>query len=310
MSIPRKHHYVPQVHIRKFKSEKGHYNLYLKKSEKILQQKSSASFFHVRDLNSTIDHNTGEVDHKTIETELGEQWDAKFSSNYQYLKNWIFESVEQGYLSTSPLNHVLLFFFEYAIIGRLRRLKQTEGFNASAFDWMEGMLDIIEYLDSDEINIDGLKEKDLKQVRGYFNDFRNKADVHVNQLTEALKYPVPTPTKANQFVPKSCSAHIFLAPQDCSFILPDTTGIFLKSNSTFDWHRLVVNEISHVGIPLSKDLFVQIINNDVIEGEKTDIYLLSPERTESLNNKLFDAAIDQVLASDITMLEKLLEHQG
>ncbi|MCP4521640.1 MAG: DUF4238 domain-containing protein [Cytophagales bacterium] len=77
MSIPKRHHYVPRVHIRKFKSNEGYY-LLMKQAGIIKNPKSSNHFFVKKELN-TIADSEGNKDHKTFEKELADKWDNKFN---------------------------------------------------------------------------------------------------------------------------------------------------------------------------------------------------------------------------------------
>ena len=68
MSVPRKHHYVLQAHIRKFKGEIGYF-VFRKSDNKLINFKSSSNFFVTKVLNSSL-NDKGEIDHITTESEF------------------------------------------------------------------------------------------------------------------------------------------------------------------------------------------------------------------------------------------------
>jgi hypothetical protein len=68
-NIPRKHHYVPQIHIQKFKTNDG-YHLYLKDKNTFAPATNSNSFFFKKDLNSNFDFTLNEINHHDVEISL------------------------------------------------------------------------------------------------------------------------------------------------------------------------------------------------------------------------------------------------
>ncbi|MCC6702636.1 MAG: DUF4238 domain-containing protein [Fluviicola sp.] len=63
MSIPSKHHYIPQVHIKKIDVGKGYF-VYHKEEGKVIHKKSTTDIFVIKDLNTSLNED-GDIDHSS-----------------------------------------------------------------------------------------------------------------------------------------------------------------------------------------------------------------------------------------------------
>ena len=129
-STPRKHHYVPQTQIKKFKSNEGYYHLYDKGKHKFIQATNSKSFFYEKDLNSDIDLVTNEVNHSEIEKQFTEQWDSTFNIHFDKLVIWLKQCISLNDCNDVTIKETLKYFFEYGIAGRFRQMKSLQKFNS------------------------------------------------------------------------------------------------------------------------------------------------------------------------------------
>ena len=127
VSNPRKHHYIPQVHLKKFNLGEGYHVLH-KDQNKITTYKSAKSFFHVRDLNTTIDLLSHEIDPKSVEQELTNKWDNLFNHHYNAINNIIVQNV------TTNISDTYKYFFEYGLVTHFRSLKQVKTYNPNSVD--------------------------------------------------------------------------------------------------------------------------------------------------------------------------------
>jgi len=306
MSIPRRHHYVPRVHIRRFKTENG-YHLFSKDKKEFINIKSSAHFFVIRDLNSTIDFETGEVNHIQTEKELAQAWDSKFNEHCYRIMKYISFSLEEKAEYPELIKDSLAFFFDYGVIGALRSIKRDKELNENAFDWID-VLDEMKAVAETERFADKIKmdKNDFEQGFSHWKNVMGQAKEYASKL-KTLKFPFPTTTNADIFKPSSCSCDIILAPGS-SFILPDRTAVLKPSHETFKYHSMTMNKISCVGIPLTPKIFLQIKNNDVCEDQSTTIYALTPKRVAEFNLKLYNKARNQILCSDKNALTTLIEN--
>jgi hypothetical protein len=294
MSIPRKHHYVPVTHIEHFKSDEGYF-LGIKLSKEIHNKKSATSFFKTRDLNSSIDERTEAVDHKRVEDELNSQWDGPFQIHHDKMVQWISDSLDRSQISEIDINDTLQFFFEYTIIGYFRRAKLTKQYSESSSEILESLDCVIDTLDSEtlEENISPYSE-----FIEFARNFKQKAIRYQEVSEQNLRYPTPTPVRIKELVPRDCSVDVFIIIDNDSFILPDTTGTFLKSDKTIKVKGLDIHQVSSVGIPISSNIFIQIKNNDLRPEEENNIAIPKPEKVDYINDLLYSTAIHQVVACE------------
>lgn len=289
MTIPRKHHYLPQVHIKKFEHKNG-YNLFLKEENKIINKKLSVDIFSVKDLNSTLDED-GNIDHISVEQKLADQWDSKFNFHLNILSSWIIESIEQKNYSDIQINSSLKFFFEYGLLGYMRARKQDRDFNDSIINSILEFKELIPDIEA-LVSLDEQTEMGKSELKDILNLSTNLAD----EWNKKLKFPVPSTTEFPMLVPERliCDFFITLTPP---FYLPDCTAIIIKSKETIEHQNKNLNKIVSVGIPLTQELFIQIRDKDFFPFDSTGLYSIEKERTESINDQLIFHAFKQVLVS-------------
>ena len=113
MSVPRNHHFVSQVLIKKFLNEKKTLYTYSKKDNCINEKTYGRFDFAEKDLNSFLDDNE-ELDHKTIEDNLNKHFENDFNKHYNLLlsdlKNNDFKNTQDS----------LEFIIRMGIIGDMR----------------------------------------------------------------------------------------------------------------------------------------------------------------------------------------------
>lgn len=293
MSIPRKHHYLPRVHIRKFKTDKGYF-LFFKDKNKLLEISSSENIFVTKDLNSTIDENTGEIDHKRVEDELTALWDNNFNYHYDNIINNLLYFSTQKEVIIDLIQDSLKFFFEYSIIGNFRQKKLTKQYNETTFSWFDDFEDYIEDISNIKDEITNMSKEEISSAISGLEHFNLSMGDYINKLKEKLKFPAPTITEVKKYVPSECSCYILLA-RDSSFILPDCTAMVNYSETKFKWDNFDVKRIDSIGIPIHPNIYLQIKNNEANDNKSTEIYLLDKERVNEINQNLARLAHNQFL---------------
>jgi hypothetical protein len=295
MSIPRKHHYVPQVHIRKFKEENGYF-VFRKTDNKLINFKSSSNFFVAKDLNSTL-NDEGEIDHETAESEFEKIWDGKFNCHFNIISSWIVESIKNNCNSSIRIEESIKFFFEYGLIGYQRALKQSQEFNDSILNPILEFEELLPELEDLELDDFKLSEEEFKMGIDSYKDFIILITNHVKTSQELLKYPVPIATELKMLIPENCSCDIILS-KNSSFFLPDCTAIILKSEETMKYQDRDINKIVSVGIPISSGIYLQIRNKEFFSDHETDLYAWNIEKVDEWNEEIIRHSFNQTLVSE------------
>ncbi len=302
MSVPRKHHYVPRVHISRFKTENG-YNLYLKKNGSFTPRnpQHEEKIFFEKDLNSTINWDNGEIDHKSIEDELGKKWDDKFNKHFKIIIEWIIEFLANDQLGPLPEQETMKFFFEYGLVAYFRKAKTTKEFNNGVFDMIndvEGISnDIIEEVRQQYLKI----EDNLPKPDDLMNVFRL-----VTEESKKLKFPMRTPIGLPFLVPEKCSMDLVIA-QEGSFILTDYTSMNFKSSKKTYVYSVEYNMIESVSFPLTPYIMLNIKNNDLLPNSNSGIYGWKKEKVIEYNKASFNIAENQIITIDRDMVELLVK---
>ena len=117
--MSKRHHYVPQVHIKKFSSTSGFYVL-IKKNKLIVNPKSSKDIFVKTNLNTSS--NLLGVKNDDLEKTLTNKWDSKFSTHYKEVINHLEEPHKISQDSR-------IFLFNYAIVSWVRTRKKDKNLN-------------------------------------------------------------------------------------------------------------------------------------------------------------------------------------
>lgn len=295
MSTPRKHHYVPQVHIKKFEHQNG-YSLFIKEENKIISKKLPNDIFAVKDLNSSLDEE-GNIDHTSIEQTLADEWDSQFNPHLDILLSWICEVIEQNGNSNISIEASLKFFFEYGLMGHLRSIRQNREFNDLTINSILEFKELIPDIDSIDLSDSIFSNEQIEIGKSMIKKLINLSTDTANQWNDKLKFPVPSATKLSMLVPERLICDIFFTNTP-PFYLPDCTAIIMKSKETVEYKNQNINKIISVGIPIAQKLFIQIRDKDFFPNEDSNIYIIEKEETNDINNQLISHSFKQILVSE------------
>lgn len=299
MNIPRKHHFVPQVHIRKFETSDG-YHLYFKSDKKFINKKSTIDIFSTKDLN-TIANLAGELDHFTLENEFAELWDSKFTIFFKEI-NEVIDTHLKTKREPEFSQECLKFFFEYGIIGRMRRLKMEPNFGNGLTDLSEGLWEFGN-IDADAQYLSEFSPDVIKNSKSLLENLTNQ----INQIIDSqsnLKYKGIMPTTAEILMPEECSCKIYFADVP-SFVLPDSTAIIVASESQKDHFGYKYHPVSCVGIALSPQIFLEIKNNDITTDNSNSIQSVTNTQINTINTKAFQSSFTQIVTADKELILSL-----
>lgn len=295
MTIPRKHHFLPQAHIRKFKSEKGYF-LYLKNQKKVIPKKSSTDIFAVRDLNSSL-NDDGKIDHLKNEYEFEKKWDSKFNSHYDSIVDWILDSIENDSYSSNDIQKSIQYFFEYTLIGYQRSKKQEESFNDSVLAPYLESKELIPFIDSADLSDSEYSDEHLRLGKDSLISFIELASETMMKWKSNLKYPAPIASELDMLVPEKLVCEVYISTNE-RFYLPDRTGLIVKSQDTFIYNKLQINKIALIGLPLNPYVFLRIKNSETFPTAKTGIYTFNSEQVKRINSNIIASAGSQVLVGE------------
>jgi len=283
MSKPRKHHYIPQSHIRNFRKDTGYRVVDLKTMEEH-NPKSSSEIFAVRDLNTFINEHSLEKDYDTIEDELNSRWDSNFTPNFEELNELVNNSLEYNAFIEIP-DKLKTFFFEYAIMLKLRSIKVNKEHDEQIFTNLTDLTDIsfLEDLDLPPHLEDGKK---------LLSDFITKIGDYLTPM-EQLKFKSPTPTEARMLVPKNIGFCAFIAKAS-SFCLPDSGSYMEKSTEVFHHNHLILNKIKYILIPLSNKICIYLFDQELCD-DKEGVKVVEKEMVLTINDYLRKAAFQRII---------------
>lgn len=296
MTTPRKHHYVPQVHIKKFERAEGFF-VYHKDGGKVVPKKTTNDIFVIKDLNSSLNED-GDIDHTSVEKALEEKWDSLFNSHFDTITSWLIESVENNSYSDIPINDSLKYFFEYALMGYQRAQKGDAEFNRSVLEPILDFEELIPDLDNLDMEDSNLTKEQHDVGVESIKNFIHLITGHVREWQDKLKFPAPIATGLEMLVPDELVCDFILSDEG-PFHLPDTTAVILKSEEEFEYQNRKLNKIVSVGLPLCSMLYLQIKNVEFFPDEKTDIYSFKQERVNEVNKTLFSVSRKQILVDEL-----------
>lgn len=292
MSEPRKHHYVPQVHINKFKSIDGFF-VYFKADGKVINKKSSTDVFETKDLNSTLDEN-GQIEHKSMETKLAKKWDDNFNYHHDAIIDWICDSIDSNTCSNIDIQNSLRFFFEYALVGFMRGKKRDKKFNEYMVNELLEYSEFADEIEAFDFSESNLSEFQISEGRKAFRYFSELITNYISERKKKLKFPLPIAEEMDYFMPDKFVCDVIIA-REGSFFLPDTTSIIEASDMKRKYLDFEINQIKYVGIPINSKVFLQIKNHELFPDSSSDIYSFSKERVDEINQRIIKFSSDYVL---------------
>lgn len=284
-SIPREHHYVPAVHIRKFQSESG-FHLYQKKTGQFFNPTDSRQIFKKRDLNSLRYSIESQTDHISLERDLDEKFDSKFNKHYVVFIEFIQKAIENNLFNITEICDTIKYFFEYGLIGVFRRMKMNPEYHNTDFDILAEGISTFKSLSPEKYAEFEARITPHLPENANLYDFTMKALNSYKQASETLKYPITIPTDFTEFLPDKLIVEIFIA-RESSFILPDTTGFFIPSANKFLLRNAVeTHKVKTLAFPLNPSIVIQLKDQQEFPGEE-DIISIMNHNDVTKTNKLF-----------------------
>jgi len=290
MSIPRNHHYVSQVLIKKFLNNNKRISIYSKTDNNVETRALKRQDFAERDLNSIIsEKNT--IDHKSIEDNLNENFERDFNKHY----NSLFQSIENE--NFKLFTESIKFLIKLGIIGDMRTREHQLEAQQAILGGIGGLYDMF----SDELKAE-------------YDSFTSKNSSVKNKL------PLDYGKLANDVldtIGDACYC-VFKASENHHFLLPDNTSITHRSKidpdiKTEDGKTLIslAMPITMVIYPINNKTIIAVKSKKMGGENLSGIFQLSEKTTIDYNLLFIKNSRDKVICGDENYLKNFInEYEG
>lgn len=286
MSIPKNHHFLSQVLLKKFLDSEGRLNYYSKKEGCITNKEYSRFDFAEIYLNSIVDDN-GEIDHKSVEDNLNHNFERDFNKHYDSF----FRALKND-------NHRLLiesikFMIRLGIIGDMR----TPGHQ------IEKQLSIFGFLEQIHRLSDSKLQKELEGFYVRISSVKNKIPIDFNEIAKKVKEMMG-----------ECIYSVFIADDDEYFFLPDNSAVTIRSKLEPDIEfngeilRTVAIPIATVIFPINSKTIIVSQSAKICPQKSHGIYTLGREAVNIYNKMFLESARDKIICAKNEYLQTFISN--
>lgn len=289
MSVPKNHHFLSKVLLKKFLDSEGRLNYY-SKSEKCVTNKEYSRFdFAELYLNSKVSDN-GEIDHKSVEDNLNINFERDFNEHYDLLMTALEKDNHES------LTNSIKFLIRLGIIGDIRtpeHQKETQNLIFGAFE------EAAELLKADNIR------QELQEFQERVSPVKNKLPVDYKKIVEQTEKLMG-----------SCIYSIFIAPENEYFFLPDNSAVIIRSKLEPDIEfngkilESVSRPISTVIFPINSQTIIVSQSAKICHQKSHGIYNLKSAVVYDYNKMFLDSARDKVICANNEYLQNFVTNYG
>ena len=279
MSIPRNHHYISQIHIKKFFNEQNEIYLY-NKSTKLFQTKNSSKrIFSEKDLNTKYEN--GINDYTTVEQQLNQFYENDFD---YYYNNILRLTVEKNI--DLEIQKSIVYLARYGAIANFRNPIYKSSLKKTFFNALKPAMDNA--------------TETLKN--SFYNFFNNRGDSKYLGGDNYLEI-------GNEIVSKMGLLYFIIEiPENDNdfFILPDF-GASTQRKKINKYINTEIEEIAYISLPLSSRLYLHIYSEKYPEGiNSSGIKRLTSEQVNIINKHNLVLANDIIASNNKQYLESLI----
>jgi hypothetical protein len=285
MSIPRNHHYVSQVLIRKFIDNFNNLYTYSKEGSCFEEKILTRFDFAEKDLNSTI-NKYGEVDHSTVEETLNRHIETDFNTHYDKIITAI---TTENY---SDINTAMEYLMRMGAVGDMRTPQhQIESQNS-----ILGTFRMLYEHSSDEI------KAQIEQFENHTSGIKNKLPIDYKEISD----------KILEIMGEKIYS-ILKSPINDYFFLPDCSSVVIRSQLEEDTilnGELLLNPSRPIGtiiFPINSKVVIVAQSAKICPQKSHGIYDLSSETVAGYNKMFLDAARDKVICQDKDYLKHFID---
>lgn len=285
MSIPRNHHFVSQVLIKKFLGANNNLNIYSKSENKVIIKPFERQDFAVRDLNSIISNN-GEIDHKSVEDNLNLYFETEFNKYYDLLIKSIDLNDHENFVIS------IKYLIRMGIIGDMRTPEHQLEMQNVMFQSFGGLYEMF----SDEL------KQEYHEFLESVSSVKNKTPLVYNELCDKILK-----------IMGEVNYHVFKVADNNYFFLPDNTSVIHRSKLEPDIETKDGKILETPGLPISAILYpinseiIILVESKKISSQKQNgIYQLSEKVTIDYNKLFIENSRDKVVCSNERYLKDFI----
>lgn len=293
--IKRNHHYVSQVLSRKFFSDKKKIYVFNKSKGNIKDVLSSKKLFSKKDLNAVLT-DLGEIDYNSIEELLDKNFETDFNKHFQNILNAVNSNLEVGknYENVAELQFSIEYLTKTAIIGELRhpqKIKDNQNFIFSAFNEIA------------EMATDELKNK-IFSMQSKLSVVENKIPINYKKVAEECFKNMGDVRYA-----------IMKAPDNCFFILPDTSSLIRRFQMKSD----IIDGVEYINPSMPIGLVIMPLNSKILltaasrcilpeelKNQHSGFHKIDENIVNAYNKSLYDNSYSEIACENKEYLEKFL----
>jgi hypothetical protein len=286
MSIPKNHHFVSKVLIKKFLGNDKMLYTYSKKDRCINEKPYHRFDFAEKDLNSVIDDN-GELDRKSIEDNLNKYFESGFNKHYDLL----IKGLEGNNFNDLQISAEYL--IRMGIIGDMRT---PENILETKYSIFSSLGKIINHFDDDLSN--GFNSYIKKN-----SVYKNMTSVDYNEICD----------KVMELMGETIYS-ICYAPKNNYFFLPDNSSIQIRSKRE-TIRKLpngqnginTITPITTVIIPINSQILIIAESLEISPRSKNTINQMSKDDIILFNNLFIKHSRDKVICSNKEYLNNFIQ---
>jgi len=282
MSKPKNHHFVSQVHIKKFFNtiDKKIY-IYDKILNNFYFKKTTKSLFSEENLNTKFDN--GVKDFESLEKDLNTFFEKDFTTHYLTIKKFI---EEQEF--SKKINDSLIYFAKYGAIGEVRNPKEKQSTENAIFKaFTEIAKNATPELKNDIEEAFSYK-KESKYINSIqYSEFANE----IIDLMGDLIFRIEIPHKKDDY---------FLLPDFCAANVRERINEYFNPD---------LKEIAYIGLPLSSKIYIHFYSSKIKNIKiKSDMIFIDSSRVYNLNKVNLEYSESKVACESEDYLNEFIKN--
>lgn len=282
MSIPKNHHYVSEVHIKKFFNEtENKIYVYDKIKHNHFNKITTKSLFSERFSNSKFTN--GEIEHSTLELDLNLNFEQDFKKHFQEIQSFIAHRK-----ITPEIGNALYYFAKYGVIADMRTPRFKQQLDDTIFDALSTI----------SANATSELKDDIDQMFDFKNEVKYSNNLVYSDLADKLLEPMGELIFRVQ-IPKEDADY---------YILPDIAAATSRAKIN-KYFNPDVEEIAYIGIPLSSKIYLHFQSEKLFAENKpsSGIVFSTTQNVETLNKANLDYCQSNVACENEEYLRKFIE---
>ena|SRR5690554_3116314 len=282
MSKPKNHHFVSQVHIKKFFNKKeGKIYVYDKILENFYFKETTKSLFSEKNLNTKFDN--GLKDFESLENDLNQFFETDFTTHYLNIQKFV-----EDFNYSKEVNNSLIYFAKYGAIGEIRTPRHKQSVEDTIFKAFTELSENSTAEFKNEVEQAFSYKKEIKYINSIqYSEFADK----IISLMGDLIFRIEIPRDKNDF---------FLLPDFCAANVREKINIYFNPD---------VKEIAYIGLPLSSKIYIHFYSSKIKNIKaKSNIDIIDSTKVFELNKVNFNYCESKVACESDIYLNKFIKN--